>query len=234
MPGKSKLSRGETDMKLRSITLAAAVLLGGATTAMADGVALGLKAGTLGGGVELTTNVVPMLVNVRLQGNGFNYNTTINNTSVNYDAKLKLLSAGLLADVYPFAGKFRITAGAYYNGNKLTLTGVPAAGSTYTFNGVTYTAAQAGSVTGTMKFNNFAPYLGIGWGDAVSSGSPLGFNIDLGVLYQGKPKTSITASGAAATAGLSANIAAEQAKLDANVKKFKFYPVASVGISYHF
>jgi len=218
-------------MKLRSIALAAAALLAGAQAAQADGVAVGVKAGTLGGGVELTTNVIPMLLNARIQANGFRYNTTVTNTSVHYDAKLKLFSVGALADFYPFAGKFRVTAGAYYNGNKLTLTGVPTAAS-YTFNGTTYTAAQAGTVTGTMDFNKFAPYAGIGWGDAVSSGSPIGFNIDLGVLYQGKPKTTLTATGAAA--GLTTDIAAEQTKLDNNVKKYKFYPVASIGISYHF
>jgi len=218
-------------MKLRSIALAAAALLAGAQAAQADGVAIGVKAGTLGGGVELTTNVIPMLLNARIQANGFRYNTTVTNTSVHYDAKLKLFTLGALADFYPFAGKFRISAGAYYNGNKLTLTGVPAAAS-YTFNGTTYTSAQAGTVTGTMDFNKFAPYAGIGWGDAVSSGSPIGFNIDLGVLYQGKPKTTLTATGAAA--GLTTDIAAEQTKLDNNVKKYKFYPVASIGVSYHF
>jgi hypothetical protein len=218
-------------MKLRYITLAAATLLVSGQSAQAEGVAIGLKAGTLGAGVELTTNVIPMMLNARIQANGFNYNTTVTNTSVHYDAKLKLLSVGALADFYPMAGKFRLTAGVYYNGNKLTLTGVPNAAS-YVINGTTYTAAQAGTVTGTMDFNKLAPYAGIGWGDAVSSGSPIGFNIDLGVLYQGKPKTTVTATGAAA--GLAADIAAEKTKLDNNVTKYKFYPVASVGISYHF
>ena len=218
-------------MKILNIALVAAALLAGGQSALADGVAAGVKAGTLGGGVELTTNIIPMLLNARIQANGFRYNTTVNNTSVNYDAKLKLFSVGALADFYPLAGKFRITAGAYYNGNRLTLTGVPTAAS-YTFNGTTYTAAQAGSVTGTMDFNKLAPYAGIGWGDAVSSGSPIGFNIDFGVLYQGKPKTTITATGA--TAGMATDVAAEKARLDSEVKKYKFYPVASVGISYHF
>jgi len=218
-------------MKLRYIAMAVFAMFSGAQSALADGLAVGAKAGTLGAGVELTTNIVPMLLNGRLQLNGFKYNTTVTDTNVHYDAKLKLFSVGALADVYPFAGKFRLTAGAYYNGNKLDITGVPTAAS-YTFNGTTYTSAQAGTVTGTMDFNNFAPYAGIGWGDAVSSGSPIGFNVDLGVLYQGKPKTSITATGAAA--GLAADIAAEQTRLDNSVKNFKFYPVASVGVSWNF
>lgn len=219
-------------MKLRYIPLAlAGSLLAGGQAAMADGVALGVKAGTLGGGVELTTNLIPMLLNARIQGNGLRYNTTVNDTTVSYDARLKLFTLGALADFYPLAGKFRVTAGAYYNGNKLTINGVPNAGS-YVINGTTYTAAQVGSVNGTLDFNKFAPYAGIGWGDAVSSGSPIGFNVDLGVLYQGKPKTTISASGAAA--GLAADIAAEKVNLDNNVKNYKFYPVASIGVSYRF
>lgn len=219
-------------MKYRLFALSAAALLLGSEGAFADGFAIGAKASTLGAGVEVTTNVVPLLANLRIQGNGFNYNTTINNTNVAYDAKLKLRSVGAIADIYPFlVGKFRVSIGAYYNDNSLSLTGVPT-GGTYTFNGVTYTAAQAGTVTGTMTFNKFAPYLGIGWGDSVSSGSPLGFNFDLGVLYQGKPKTTLTATGN--TPGLASNVAAEQAKLDNNVKKYKFYPVVAVGVTWKF
>jgi len=221
----------KTYKKLGILTFAAFTFLLAGKNAQADGFAVAAKAGTLGAGVELTTNIVPMMLNGRIQVNGFRYNTTVTDTNVKYDAKLKLFSIGALADFYPMAGKFRLTGGIYYNGNKLDITGVPNA-SSFTFNGTTYTSAQVGSVSGTMDFNNFAPYVGIGWGDAVSSGSPLGFNIDLGVLYQGKPKTSISTS--STVAGLAADIAAEQARLDNAVKNFKFYPVASVGISWHF
>jgi len=213
-----------------AVFAASAVLLAG-QNAQADGFALSAKAGTLGAGIELTTNIVPLMLNGRIQMNGFRYNTTVTDTNVKYDAKLKLFSIGALADFYPMAGKFRLSGGIYYNGNKLDITGVPNANS-FIFNGTTYTSAQVGNVSGTMDFNNFAPYVGVGWGDAVSSGSPLGFNIDLGVMYQGKPKTSISTS--SSVAGLAADIAAEQTRLDNAVKNFKFYPVASVGISWHF
>lgn len=203
------------------------------TTAQADDLAIAAKVGTLGFGVEATTNIVPLFANLRLQGNTFNYNTTITNTNVTYDGKLKLATLGLLADIYPFAGKFRITGGAYYNGNKLTLTGKPAAGG-FTFNGVNYSAAQAGTVTSTVDFNKFAPYVGIGWGDAISSGSPIGFSVELGALYMGKPKTSVTATGVAGNPALAANIAAEQRKLDNSLKNMQFYPVASIGVNFKF
>ncbi|MDQ6975563.1 MAG: hypothetical protein Q9M22_03235 [Mariprofundaceae bacterium] len=216
-------------------TLAASCLaaFGLIQPAMAGDMAIGAKVGTLGAGVEIVSNVVPMLVNARIQLNAYNLNRTITDTQVSYDAKFKLLSFGALADVYPFAGKFRLTGGLYYNGNKLTMTGVPLVGS-YTINGATYTAGQVGSLTSTVDFNKIAPYAGIGFGDSISSGSPIGFNFDLGVLYMGQPKTAITATGAAANPALAASIAGEKQKLDDALKNMQFYPVASIGVTFRF
>jgi hypothetical protein len=201
-----------------------------AQPAMAGDLAVGAKVGTLGAGVELVTNVVPMLVNARVQMNAFNYNKTITDTTVKYDAKLKLFSFGALADFYPLAGKLRLTGGLYYNGNKLSMTGVPTAG-TYTINNTVYAPAAGQSVTTTVDFNKVAPYAGIGFGDPVSSGSPIGFNFDLGVLYMGQPKTTVTTNVTGVTA---ADIAAEKQKLDNSLNNMKFYPVASVGVTLRF
>jgi len=218
----------------KTLMVACLATMGLVQPAVAGDMAIGAKVGTLGVGVEVVSNVVPMLVNARLQLNGYNVNKTITDTQVSYDAKLKLFSFGALADVYPFAGKFRLTGGLYYNGNKLTMTGVPAAGSSYTINGTVYTAAQVGSLTSTVDFNKVAPYAGIGFGDPISSGSPIGFNFDLGVLYMGQPKTAITATGAATNPALATSIAAEKQKLDNSLSNMKFYPVASIGVTFRF
>jgi len=200
------------------------VLLGYNPHAYAADLAIGAKVGTLGFGVEAVTNVVPMLVNLRLQGNIFNYDTTITDTNVTYDGQLKLGSVGLLGDVYPFASKFRITAGLYYNGNKLDLnsqqTGVVVIGGNAYLNP---------GITTTVDFNQVAPYVGIGWGDAISSGSPIGFNFELGALYQGSPNTSIIAPGVAP-----ADLAIEQQRLDDALNNFSWYPVIAVGVSWRF
>ncbi len=217
----------------KTLMVACLATMGLVQPAVAGDMAIGAKIGTLGAGVEIVSNVVPMLVNARLQLNGYNLNKTITDTQVSYDAKLKLFSFGALADVYPFAGKFRLTGGLYYNGNKLTMTGTPLAG-TYNINGTVYTAAQVGSLTSTVDFNKVAPYAGIGFGDPISSGSPIGFNLDLGVLYMGQPKTAITATGAAANPALAASVAAEKQKLDNALSNMKFYPVASIGVTFRF
>jgi hypothetical protein len=127
-------------------------------------------------------------------------------------------------------GKFRISLGGLYNDNKLDLTGAPTGGN-YVINGITYTAAQAGTVTGNVKFNKFAPYVGLGYGNALAD-SGWGLSLDAGAIYQGMPKATLSATGAAA--GLAANVAAEQIQLQNSVKNYKWWPVVSVGMDYRF
>lgn len=199
-------------------------LAGLSSRAQAADLAVGAKVGTLGLGLEATVNLVPMVANIRLQGNLFNYNTTITETNVTYDGQLKLGSVGLLADIYPFASKFRITGGLYYNGNKLELNSQQA--------GVVVVGGNAylnPNIRTTIDFNQVAPYIGIGWGDAISSGSPFGFSFELGALYQGTPNSTVIAPGIAP-----ADIAAEKRKLDDSLSRFTWYPVVAVGVNWRF
>ncbi|MFQ5355704.1 MAG: hypothetical protein ACE5DY_04305, partial [Mariprofundaceae bacterium] len=129
-----------------------------------------------------------------------------------------------LADIYPLATKFRITGGLYYNGNKLDMNAQQAG-----FVVIGGNAYLNPNITTTVDFNQVAPYVGIGWGDAISSGSPIGFNIELGALYQGTPNTSIVAPGVAP-----ADIAVEKQRLDDALNWFTWYPVIAVGVNWRF
>ena len=79
--------------------------------------------------------------------------------------------------------------------------------------------------------------LGIGWGNAVQT-TGWGFGMDLGVAFQGAPKTSLVSTGCSALASVCTmvanDVAAENAKLAEEVKDLKFYPVLRVGVSYRF
>jgi hypothetical protein len=168
----------------------------------------------LGVGFQTTDSVV-----TRVGFNQFSktYNTT--SGSVNYNGKLKLSSADLLADWHLFGGVTHLTAGLVYNNNKVELTSSGA----YAINGNPYTA----TLNSTVTFNKVAPYLGFGWsGQAKNKG--LSFNSDFGVLFQGKPKASVTGSGSAAAD------ATAQADLENSLKNFRYYPVISFGIGYAF
>jgi hypothetical protein len=198
--------------------------------------AVALKGGTTGAGVEITTPILEN-INLRVGINGYNYSTSGSKSNIDYDIDLKLLTVDLLADYYPIkSSQFRLTGGIMYNGNKLDMTGNAASAGTFTFNGVSYTTAQVGSVDATVDFNKIAPYLGIGWGNAVKSAG-WNFIADLGVMFQGTPKSDIsvntTLTGATRTALLN-NVAAEQSKLDDDLSGYEYYPVATVGVSYRF
>jgi hypothetical protein len=124
-----------------------------------------------------------------------------------------------------------------YNGNKLTLDGKPSPVGTYTFNGNTYSSSDIPSVNGKVDFRKAAPYAGLGYGRPVGKG--LSFAGDLGVLFQGSPRSSLAATCGAATPALTcaqihSDVAAEQNKLDDDMRKYRFYPVVLIGLAYVF
>jgi len=212
-----------------SIMAVAVTAFAGAAHAAEYDAAVGVRTSTLGIGIEVTTNVADGL-NLRLQGNGFNYNYTDNQPDLAMDAKLKLMTVGLIADYHPFNNGFRLSAGGYYNNNKLDYSVTPTAG-TFTIGATSYTAAQAGTVQSTVRFDKFAPYVGIGWGNAVSEGSAWGFNVEAGAMYQGTPTVTFTSTGGAVSA---ADIAAERIDMQNQAKSYKVYPVLALGVSYAF
>lgn len=197
---------------------------------------IGLRVGTLGGGIELAHAFTETL-GFRVSANGLRYNTTETHDSIDYDAKLKLESGQLLLDWFPFSNNFRLSAGAMYNGNKLTLDGKPSPGGTFTINGNTYSASSVGALNGKVDFRKAAPYIGLGYGRPIGKGLSLAG--DLGVLFQGSARSSLSATCGAAVpaptcAQVQSDIAAEQDKLDDDMRKYRFYPVVSIGLAYTF
>jgi hypothetical protein len=68
-------------------------------------------------------------------------------------------------------------------------------------NGNTYTSAELGSVTGTVKVgNSAAPYVGFGWGNPTSPTHRVQFLFDVGAIYSGTPSVTLTAQCAAGVA----------------------------------
>jgi hypothetical protein len=201
---------------------------------MAD-TSVGLRAGTLGGGLEVA-HAFSQGFGMRVDVDGYNLSRSITQDNIDYDAKLKLKTASLLADWFPFAGNFRISAGAMYNGNKLSLAGKPT-GGTFVINGNTYNAADVGSFDGQVDFRKIAPYAGIGYGRPIGTGFSLTF--DLGVMGQGSPRSKIAVTCGPATppatcTSLQNDAAAEQARLDDSLHNFRLYPVVSLGLAYTF
>lgn len=213
-----------------------------AAAAQAEGVGVYVNGGTTGFGLGLAGSMSENVTG-RLSFDTWKRTITKSDSNGNYNVDLKLQNVAALADLYPFSGAFRVTVGLVANGNKATLAATPT-GGTYTFNNVTYQASDVGSYSGEMKFNSTAPYLGIGWGNPVAKGKGWGLVSDFGVMFQGSPKVSSTVTcsptllaqvgGAAACAQLQSDVATSTAKLQEDSKNYKYWPVVSIGVSYHF
>ncbi|ANB01867.1 hypothetical protein [Ectothiorhodospira sp. BSL-9] len=218
-------------MNRKSIKLAVVVMSVGLLTAggaaQAGSFALGAKVGTTGLGLEGTYG---LRENVNLRGGlyGFTYSTDVEETDVDYDADLKLRSAALLADWHPFNGGFRLSAGAYYNGNELT-------GKAQGELDIGDDGPYQGSLDATIDWRSFAPYLGIGYGNAVQGGR-WSFAFDAGVMFTGSPDVSLKGrvNDPALQDEFDQDVRREQEELQDDLDDFKYYPVVSLGVTYRF
>jgi len=200
--------------------------------------AVGLKVGTLGLGLDLSHSLTDKL-NIRLNINGASYSDSSTEEGIDYDYDVDLLTAGLLLDYYPMGNEFRVSAGAYYNANEFALN-AQANNGTYTIGGNTYDARGV-ALNGTIDFDEFAPYIGIGWGNSTKQAG-WGFSVDVGVMYQGEPNVDLTstcdptqvAGGTGTCATITADVNTEEADLINELSDYKIYPVVSFGVTYTF
>ena len=79
-----------------------------------------------------------------------------------------------------------------------------------------------------------APYFGIGYGESAYSDDGLSVSFDLGVMYTGSPKVSLTADGLLASDSTFMSDLDEEEKNISSSSYFKVYPVISIGITYKF
>jgi hypothetical protein len=202
----------------RALVFAAALAACGA--AQAAGV--GVRIGTTGLGIDFAKNVAPTLdVRVGYSGGSWGYDSSTSGASYSGDIKLSNLNA--LLDFHPLGPLFRVSGGVIFNKNKYEATGTP--------NG------QPGSFNATVESGRTAaPYLGIGWGNVAGMG--VNFYADLGVMFMGTPKATISAncgglSGAQCTT-LQNQVATEQQNLQDKLDRFKAYPVLNIGLTIGF
>jgi hypothetical protein len=201
----------------------AAALAAAAGVAQAGGV--GVRAGTTGVGVDLGGDVIPTL-GWRLGVSAMNVNTHVDTNDVRYDAKAKVLTGSLLLDWSPL-GPFRISGGFMPNRNKIDLTGQPSGGNP--------NFPAGSSLTGDVKpERSFAPYVGIGYGNVWTRG--VNFYFDLGVMFQGTPQVNLSVNCGASEGTPQCTTArneveAERQRVQDKVDKYKYYPVANIGLT---
>ncbi|GIZ53115.1 hypothetical protein [Noviherbaspirillum aridicola] len=219
-------------------SLAALAILAAASAAHAQQPDLHGDVGTTGAGFHATVPLGDQL-NARLGLGYLGYSYNGSTREMDYRLKLKANTYDALLDWYPAKDSgFRVTAGLAFNGNKIEARGEPDASGNFTIGGNTYSAATAGTVKGKVSFNKIAPYLGLGYGSGGDREKGWSFSTDVGVLFQGSARTTLSSSGcsagAAACSQLSADLARENRELRKEADRFRLYPVVRIGVSYKF
>ncbi len=191
-----------------------------------------LSISTLGIGPELDARFTGAPIGLRIAANFFSTNRNFSSGDARYRAKADLQSGGFTADWYPLLSGLRLSAGLKVNDNNATVSSLPNAAGSFTVNHVTY--ATAGStVTGKVTFDRMAPYVGLGYSNAVLRSLVLG--LDAGVMVQGGPKSALTASGLITNLpGFGGNLAQEQQSLQNKIKNYSYYPVIEVTVGWQF
>jgi len=208
------------------------LLSSGRAGAVLDKWAIGAKAGTLGLGGDLTTDILPGL-NLRGGIQWLNLNLDAEFEDIDYSVDVDLLNPLLLLDWYPFGGSFRLSGGVLFNQSDIDLRATPS--EPVQIGGTTYTPAEVGTLRGQSDFNPIAPYVGIGWGNAVGRSRRLGLAMDLGVAFIGSPGVNLSANGLLASdPTFKAHLAQEEEDIEDDLRDFKFYPVLSLTLYYCF
>ncbi len=197
---------------------------------------LGVTAGTLGIGPEIGYRA-NQTIGVRANGGFLGLDHDFTSGGIDYAGHAKLASGGVIVDLYPFGGGFRLSAGARYNGTdgrvRATPTGPTQIGS------LVFTAQQIGTITGRADVREFAPQLTLGYGGKLRKG--LGFTIEAGALFQGAVRIrDFTSNGTLSTdqtlAGTTYRneLAKQRQKLQDTANDYQVYPILQLGLNYRF
>jgi hypothetical protein len=196
----------------------------------ASRVAITAKASTLGLGADVAFKVAPKVA-LRVSGQSFSYDRSDTIDDVNYDIDLGLQSFGAMADVHPFGGSFRVSAGLLANGNEADTVANLEPAEFYEIGDEVFTGAELGSLTGAADFDSTAPYLGVGWGNPFTRERRFGFAFDLGVIYQGVPDVSLAAENPLGDPTLDQALLDEALAVEDDLESLEYFPVVSAGLS---
>jgi len=212
------------------LVLLLALLLAAGTASADNNFGVGVKAGTLGLGLEASWQPLPYL-ELRVGANSYDYDDNGSQAGIDYDATLSLQSYYGTASFHFPISPMRVTAGIYSNGNELVMLNEDLQDKN--IGGIVYPGSDIGTLQSTTSFGSSAPYLGIGF-DFTLAGK-VGMNLDFGVLWQGEPEVALNIDGTLGTdPGFQAALELERQQLEDEMSNFKAWPVVSLGFVYKF
>lgn len=190
------------------------------------------KTSTLGLGGEFTT-AVRSDINARVGYNMLDIDfDDVEIEDVEFDIGIDLSSFTALADWYVFNNSFRISGGIISMDHELDLEGRPT--ENIEIGDQIYTPAEAGTLFGSIESDDVAPYVGIGWGNPLTSSRRWGFTCDFGVAFTDTPDVTLDATGGTEPAGFRAELEKQRKDIEDFFDDFKLYPVIAVSFFWRF
>lgn len=197
----------------------------------------GVRAGTLGGGLELTADLSDEF-SVRGGLNYIKFDFDASLGGVDYTMEPEFSNISILLDYHPFSGAFRLTGGLYLTDHTVDVSGtvpqdvVPEEYSQYAY------LTDRARLQGSVDFNSIAPYAGLGW----SSGRGeygWGMSCDFGLLFQGVATVSDLAvvtdvDYGAYQSEVDAFLDEQEKEIQDELDKYEIYPVAAIMLHYSF
>jgi len=202
---------------------------------------------TLGTGGELATNL-PYRIDLRFVGNFFDFNWKFTDSGFYVVVNTELANTGVLGDFYPWKS-LRISPGLlFYNTDRLRGDVQAQNGATFTINNVNYSSLDSNPVHGIGRLllagRGFMAMAG--WGHYVSRNEKRwSFPVEAGVAFIDTPVATFNLQGtvcqsggncqpAATFPGFQANLAAQVATWNNDVRPFHIYPIIEGGAAYTF
>ena len=136
------------NLNLKGSILALALFASGIASADSN-FGIGVKAGTLGLGLEGRWQALP-LVDLRVGANSYEYTDNGDQAGINYDGTLTLETFYLTGNFHFPASPFRVTAGAFSNGNEILM--VSGDNGSFNIGGIDYPADAVGTLTSDTTF----------------------------------------------------------------------------------
>jgi hypothetical protein len=208
-------------------------LLGFAAQAGQSQISLAARASTLGVGAELSFRAGRNL-GIRLGGNYLQFSHDATIEDISYHVTPHFENGTAILDVHPFGSSFHFSGGLLLNYNDGQLIAMLA--HDVDIGGTTYHPQDVGSLTGTVTFNQTAPYLGVGF----AGRSRVALLFDLGLGFTGKPQVELVGTTnltGQAKQEFDANVERERVKVQSEIDQHKilrYHPVVSFGIKFGF
>lgn len=142
------------------------------------------------------------------------------------DTSLNFKNLDLKLSYHPFSNAFKLVGGmGFFSSNNINV--LTTFKNNITVGEVEFNAEDSGNLDINFNWSKAAPYLGLGFGRAVSN-KRLGFSFDFGTYFSSSPEVTLDAT------GIIEQTADQEALLNESFESFKFIPYGSFRLSYSF